>query len=244
MVTFEEFARKVQERRPAIFLILGSGQGMIAQRIGDAVRLPFPDVPGLPAAHVPGHKGCLTLGTLAGQAVLVSEGRIHGYEGHAEETVVRTTHLASDWGIRVALITNAAGGIRGDLEPGSLLPIHTLLRWRQRVPQILTPAWISRFGKWPGSYVMVSGPSYETPAEIVALRRYGADAVGMSTVPEAQAAASRGLEVAAISLITNKASGLGGAVDHQEVLQVARMSGERLGEMLEKAVWHWQKEST
>jgi purine-nucleoside phosphorylase len=91
---------------------------------------------------------------------------------------------------------------------------------------------------------MVSGPSYETPAEIVALRRYGADAVGMSTVPEAQAAASRGLEVAAISLITNKASGLGGAVDHQEVLQVARMSGERLGEMLEKAVWHWQKEST
>ena len=243
MLSFEEFTQQVHERRPAIFLILGSGQGMIAQRIANAVRLPFPEVPGLPAAHVPGHKGCLTLGDFGGQAVLVSEGRIHGYEGHTAETVVRTTHLAADWGVRAALITNAAGGIRGDLEPGSLLPIHTLLRWRQHVPQVLTPAWIHRLGKWPGSYVMVSGPSYETPAEIVALRRYGADAVGMSTVPEAQAAASRGLEVAAISLITNKAAGLGGAVDHQEVLQVARKSGERLGEVLEQAVWTWHQEN-
>jgi purine-nucleoside phosphorylase len=242
MLPFADFARLVAERRPAIFLILGSGQGMIAQRIAGAVRLPFAEVPGLPAAHVPGHKGCLTLGDFGGHPVLVSEGRVHGYEGHPEETVVRTTQLAAEWGVRAAVITNAAGGIRGDLEPGSLMPIGQLLRWRQRVPSMLTPAWLARLGPWPGSYLMVSGPSYETPAEIVALRRYGADAVGMSTLPEAQEAARRGLEVAAISLITNKAAGLGGTVDHQEVLQVARASGERLGEVLERAVRNWHAE--
>ena len=239
---FAAFARQVQERRPAIFLVLGSGLGSIAQRLSQTERLPFAEVPGLPKAQVPGHKGCLTLGTFGSHPLLVSEGRIHGYEGHPESTVVRTVELAAEWGLKVALLTNAAGGIRGDLEPGHLLPINQLLRWRQPLPQVLTPAWIARLGRWPGSYLQVPGPSYETPAEVVALRRYGADAVGMSTVPEALAAARRGLEVAVVSLITNKAAGLSPAVNHQEVMQISRASAQRLGEILERAVRDWYRE--
>jgi purine-nucleoside phosphorylase len=201
--------------------------------------LPFGEVPGLPVAHVPGHRGCLTLGTLGGVSVLVSEGRVHGYEGHPHDAVVRTTRLAAEWGVKVALFTNAAGGIRDDLRPGSLMPINSLLRWNVATPQVLSPRLLglwARQGLWPGSYMMLSGPSYETPAEIVALRRTGSDAVGMSTVPEALEAAALGMEVGAISLITNKAAGLGGSVDHAEVLGVAKASGERLAALLETVI--------
>ncbi|MFQ3594182.1 MAG: purine-nucleoside phosphorylase [Gemmataceae bacterium] len=242
MLSLADFGRMVQEYRPALFLVLGSGQGQIAQRITQAQRLAFAEIPGLPAAQVPGHKGCLTLGFLGGCAVLVSEGRLHGYEGHPESSIVRTVQLAAQWGVQAVILTNAAGGIRSDLEPGSLLPIRQLLRFQQPVPQVLTPAWIARFGRWPGSYLMLSGPSYETPAEIVALRRYGVDAVGMSTVPEALEAARLGLEVGAISLITNKAAGLAKGVNHHEVLEIARSSGERLGEVLEQAIRLWYAE--
>ncbi|MGL4551161.1 MAG: purine-nucleoside phosphorylase, partial [Gemmataceae bacterium] len=177
MAAFDDFEGLVKARRPRVFLVLGSGQGLIGARVGGAVRLRFADVPGLPAAHVPGHRGCLTVGTLGGVSVLVSEGRVHGYEGHPHEAVVRTTRLAAGWGVPVALYTNAAGGIRGELEPGSLMPIGSLARWGVATPQVLSPRLLGLWGGWPGCYVMLSGPSYETPAEIVALRRAGADAV-------------------------------------------------------------------
>jgi purine-nucleoside phosphorylase len=236
MTAFDEFGRQAGERAPRVFVVLGSGQGLIGARIQDALRLPFAEVPGLPTAHVPGHKGCLTLGTLGGVSVLVSEGRVHGYEGHPHDAVVRTTRLAAQWGVKVALYTNAAGGIRDDLRPGSLMPIGSLLRWNVATPQVLSPRLLSLWDGWPGSYLMLSGPSYETPAEIVALRRVGADAVGMSTVPEALEAGALGMEVGAISLITNKAAGLGGSVDHAEVLSVAKASGERLADLLEAVI--------
>jgi purine-nucleoside phosphorylase len=242
MNIYEEFEQLVCEQAPPVFLILGSGQGQLAQRVERATSLPFHEVPGLPRASVPGHKGCLTLGRLAGVTVLVSEGRVHGYEGHPPEAVVRTTQLAAQWGARLALITNAAGGIRGDLEPGSLLPVNALICWNRVVPNILSPRWVGKLGDWPGSYLMVSGPSYETPAEIVAMRRYGADAVGMSTVPEALEAARCGMEVAVLSLITNKAAGLATGVNHQEVLEISRTSAEQLGDRIESVLAAWKRE--
>lgn len=245
-LSFDDFTREARRRGPRAFLVLGSGQGSLAARIEDAVSVPFADVPGLPAAHVPGHRGRLTVGRLGGVPVLVSEGRVHYYEGHDPSVVVRTTHLAADLGVRVAVFTNAAGGIRDDLGPGAVLPLSDVMDmqlpgwWREAArPGPFSPRLLERFtrrGLVPGVYAGVSGPSYETPAEIRALRRLGADAVGMSTCLEARAAASRGLEVAAVSLITNRAAGLGGAVNHEEVLEVARASGERLGDLLVEVI--------
>lgn len=292
MSDFDVFAQHVREHSPRVFVVLGSGQGVIGERIANAVRLPFTEVPGLPTTRVAGHKGCLTLGTIAGVAVLVSEGRIHTYEGHGNESVVLTTRLAAGWGVRVALFTNAAGGIRGELEPGTLMPISSLaiLGLVGKAPsidqtirlasgvcqrsgagsvsdgkscstvadvsgsvaplspflcagrptrQVLSPRLLGlwmRHRVWPGTYAMVSGPSYETPAEITMLRRMGVDAVGMSTAVEAVEAAAQGMEVAALSLITNKAAPVGHTLDHADVLSVARAGSERLFDLLEAVI--------
>jgi purine-nucleoside phosphorylase len=192
----------------------------------------------------------MTLGEWAGRRVLAAEGRLHYYEGHSWDVVVRPIRLAAELGARMALLTNAAGGIRGDLGPGSLLPIRDHLEWNRPIPWRDPPRAspyaprlveaICRAGKAagltlsPGVYAAVSGPSYETPAEIRALRAAGADAVGMSTSREVLAGAEVGLECAAISLITNQAAGLAPApLDHREVLAAASAAAERLGDLLE-----------
>jgi purine-nucleoside phosphorylase len=239
---FEHLQRRCQEQRPEVAVVLGSGMGPIADRIDREMSVPFGDIPGLPATSVHGHRGTVSLARWAGRRVLLFEGRIHFYEGHLWDVVTRPMHLAADLGVRVAILTNAAGGIRDDLGPGALMVLRNHVLWNRAFAyryQEVSP-YSERLralvrGTIPeGVYGAVTGPCYETPAEIRALRAAGVDAVGMSTAREAVAAASRGVEVAAISLITNKGAGLTAApLNHAEVLDIATATAERLGDVLE-----------
>jgi purine-nucleoside phosphorylase len=254
---FTELADAARRLRPAVALVLGSGMGDVAARLTQPLSVPFAAIPGFPAATVAGHRGRLTLGEWGGRHVLVFEGRLHHYEGHPWPAVVLPVETARHLGARVLLLTNAAGGIRDDLAPGSLMAISDHVEWtrpycwRLPGPGALGPARPSPYSARlldvlsaaarargtelaRGIYAAVTGPSYETPAEIRALRAWGADAVGMSTAREIQAGADAGMECAAVSCITNRAAGLGGApLDHLEVLTTAAAQGQRLGDLLE-----------
>jgi purine-nucleoside phosphorylase len=232
--------------------------GGVARALVNPKSVAFAEIPGLPAATVQGHKGCLSLGEWAGQLVLVLEGRLHYYEGHTWESVIKPIQTVAALGVRQVLLTNAAGGIRADLGPGSLMLLSDHLEWtrpyswRQTGPGGLGPGRPSPYSPElmdrleiaaaamnlslaRGVYAMVTGPSYETPAEIRALRACGADAVGMSTAREAQAGVEAGLECAALSLITNRAAGLAaGGLHHAEVLAMANTTAGRLIELLER----------
>jgi purine-nucleoside phosphorylase len=208
-------------------------------------------VPGLTATSVVGHHGCLTLGDWAGRRVLLFEGRLHYYEGHPWRTVTLPIETAAYLGARILLLTNAAGGIHDALVPGSLMAIHAHIEWTRpscwRGLARPTP-YSLRLAKslaqaahgldmelHQGTYAAVTGPCYETPAEIRALRAWGADAVGMSTAREIQAGYDRGLECAALSCITNRAAGLSdGPINHKEVLSTAAAQSDRLADLLER----------
>lgn len=247
--TFSAFAQSCRDHRPEVFVVLGSGLGAIVDRIGRFATIPFSAIPGVPESSVVGHRGQWTLGRLGGRVVLVSEGRLHYYEGHSWEMVCLPIRIAAALGVQFALLTNAAGGIRDDLRPGSLLPIRDHLEWNRpnpwREPARPSP-YSARLAELmcrkdpdlrPGVYGVVTGPSYETPAEIRALRSGGADAVGMSTSREILAGVAAGLECGAISLITNRAAGLSStAPDHREVLAAGKASASRLADLLEGVI--------
>jgi purine-nucleoside phosphorylase len=255
---FPDLVTAAQQARPEVALVLGSGLGPVARRLTATHTLPFAEVPGLPAAGVAGHRGCLTLGEWVGRRVLVFEGRVHHYEGHSWREVTAPVRTAAFLGARVLVLTNAAGGIRDDLAPGSLMAIRDHIDWarpycwRESGPGALGPPRPSLYSSRliellhqatarlgtplaEGVYAQVTGPCYETPAEIRALRAWGADAVGMSTAREIQAGHDLGLECAAISCITNRAAGLSGApLTHEEVLAGAAAQSERLAALLEE----------
>jgi purine-nucleoside phosphorylase len=247
---FAEFALRCRAARPEVFLVLGSGLGPLIDRVRKTCSVAFTDIPGLSGSSTAGHRGHLTLGEWVGRRVLVGEGRLHYYEGHSWEVVTRPIQLAAGLGAKVALLTNAVGGIRDDLAPGGLMPVRDHFEWNRpfswRVPAGPTPyapelvGVVCRAGERcglalrPGVYAAVSGPSYETPAEVRALRAAGADAVGMSTSREVLAGAAAGLRCAAVSLVTNRAAGLAaGKLDHADVLASAAAAADRLGGLLE-----------
>ena len=245
----ERFRAACGESRPSTFLVLGSGLGAVVDRVECVERLAFADVPGLSASGVAGHRGEFVLGRFGGRFVLVSAGRLHFYEGHPWSVVTRPIEFAAELGVRDAILTNAAGGIRADLEPGRMMPISDHLEcvsaspwWVLPEPSpydvgLLADILASGPGLTPGVYAALTGPSYETPAEIRALRCAGADAVGMSTSREALAGRAAGLRCAAISFITNRAAGLGeGVLSHADVLDAARNAGQGVGELLERIV--------
>jgi purine-nucleoside phosphorylase len=243
---------------PEVALVLGSGMGDAARRLERLRTVPFAEVPGLAAASVGGHRGCLSLGRWAGRPVLLFEGRLHYYEGHPWSGVVRPVRTARFLGARVLLLTNAAGGIHDALAPGSLMAVRDHVEWtRPRcwlhpgpgglgpprpspyAPRLLDllarVAQDTRLELHQGVYAAVTGPSYETPAEIRALRACGADAVGMSTAREIQAGCEEGMECAALSCITNRAAGLGGGpLGHEDVLATAAAQSARLADLLER----------
>jgi purine-nucleoside phosphorylase len=248
---FLQFADAARRRRPRVALILGSGLGHVADRLHDAIELPFHHVPDLESPSIPGHRGTLLLGDWADQPVLVFAGRLHAYEGHPWRRVVQPVRIAHELGAEVLLVTNAAGGIRADLDAGDLMAIRDHIEWtrpdcwqRPPRPSPYAPQLIERlqqaaarigFTLPTGVYAQVSGPSYETPAEIRALRAWGADAVGMSTAREVQAGCDLGMACAAVSCITNKAAGLStGPINHEEVLATACDKRERLAELVGK----------
>jgi purine-nucleoside phosphorylase len=253
MASFTELETACRGEAPIAAIVLGSGLANVAARVKTLHTVSFADVPGLPPSGVAGHKGRLSLGEWAGRRVLLFEGRIHFYEGQPWEVVERPMHVAVSLHAPIVLLTNAAGGIRDDLAPGSLMAIQDHLEcnrpgwWRAPpLPSPYSPRLLDLLAAAAsrcsiplarGAYAATTGPCYETPAEVRALRSWGADAVGMSTTREARAARELGLEVAALSLITNRAAGLSNqALHHEEVLQTAKAAAARLGELLETVV--------
>jgi purine-nucleoside phosphorylase len=256
-----EIAAFLKERvhgSPQVILILGSGLGGVAEEIEDAQRLLYEEIPGFPRATVAGHAGALVAGRWVGTEVLLMAGRFHLYEGWSTEEVARPLRALAELGPRLLVVTNAAGGIRPGLQPGDLMAIadHLNLMWQNpligptrpgeaRFPDMSDPydAELRRIAETvalergiplqQGVYAGVAGPSYETPAEIRMLARLGADAVGMSTVPETLVARARGLRVLGISCITNVAAGLRpDPLSHDEVVRVGAQVRGRLASVL------------
>jgi purine-nucleoside phosphorylase len=248
----EEAAAAVRARcgkLPETAIVLGSGLGDFADTLLDAVATPYGDIPHWPASKIVGHAGRLVIGTVAGRRVAALAGRAHYYEGHPMQTIVFPIRVMARLGVKHAILTNAAGGINTGFAQGALMIIDDHINLLGSNP--LVGANDERFGpRFPdmsevysarlraiadaaaraksvpvshGIYVAVHGPSYETPAEIRAFRTVGADAVGMSTVPEAIAARHMGVEVLGISCITNMAAGvLPQPLVHDEVMETAR----------------------
>ena len=238
---FDQFACAARDLAPRAAVVLGSGLGGVTAGFRESASVSFGDVPGLVPTTVSGHKGRLAVGVWADTPALLFHGRLHYYEGHARDVVTNTVRVAAELGVSRMILTNAAGGIHPSLAPGSLMAIrgHVTLvgrdAWKSLAAghAVATPYSPQLLARVPellaGVYAALTGPSYETPAEIRALAAAGADAVGMSTALEAEAAAELGLEVAAVSCVTNKAAGLGGdTLDHAEVLANAKLAVERL----------------
>jgi purine-nucleoside phosphorylase len=248
----EEAAAAVRARcgrLPETAIVLGSGLGDFADTLLDAIATPYGELPHWPASKVVGHAGRLVIGDVSGKRVAALSGRAHFYEGHDLATVVFATRVMGRLGVKQMVLTNAAGGINTGFAQGALMVIDDHINLLGSNP--LVGANEERFGqRFPdmsevyslrlrgiadaaakakgvpvshGVYVAVHGPSYETPAEIRFLRTIGADAVGMSTVPEAITARHMGMEVLGISCITNMAAGvLPQALVHDEVMETAR----------------------
>jgi purine-nucleoside phosphorylase len=244
-----------------VLLVLGSGLSGLTDSVAGAVSVPFGELPGFPEPSVSGHAGRFVGGSLSGRPALVQAGRFHLYEGHSEEVVCAPVRVAHALGARTAIFTNAAGGVRELLEPGSIMLIEDHLtwsrpgatwgsRWNRSAPGDTIDRYDPELGALAmrcalelgiplarGVYAYVPGPSYETPAEIRALGRLGADAVGMSTVPEVIAARALGMSCLALSLITNLAAGVSRLpLAHEEVISVGRRAGGRLGALLRRVV--------
>jgi purine-nucleoside phosphorylase len=245
---------------PSLGLVLGSGLGDFTASLGDAVSIEYADIPHWPASAVIGHAGKLVVGTIAGKRVAALSGRAHFYEGHAMPVVTFATRVIGLLGIRTLVLTNAAGGINLNFKPGTLMVIddHINLmgtnplvgpneeRFGPRFPD-MTEAYSKRLREIAdeaaaargvaiahGVYAALHGPSYETPAEIRYLRTIGADAVGMSTVPETIVGRHMGMEVLGISCITNPAAGvLPKPLVHDEVMEVARRVRGEFAKLLE-----------
>jgi purine-nucleoside phosphorylase len=243
---------------PAVALILGSGLGGLADEVDEAVAIPFAEIPGFPRAAVAGHAGRLVVGTLEGVAVAVLQGRFHLYEGHEAATVALPTRVLLRLGARTLIVTNAAGGIKRSFAPGDLMLIDDhinllgrnplagpVLEGEQRFPD-MTEAYdaglraaaervaeAQSLSLAHGVYAAVPGPTYETPAEIRMLERLGADAIGMSTVPEVIVARARGVPVLGISLITNLAAGLSPTpLSHDEVMAAGAAARDRFAALV------------
>jgi purine-nucleoside phosphorylase len=254
-------ARRLGSLEPRAAIVLGSGLGFLADEARGAVRIPYAEIPGFPQPGVAGHKGELVAGTLDGVLVLIQSGRFHLYEGHQADVAALPVRVMATLGVRTLIVTNAAGGVRLTFRPGTLMLIadHINLMFRnpltgpvlegeERFPDMSEPydatlrtlaREAAREAKIPleeGVYAGLLGPSYETPAEIRMLQRLGADAVGMSTVPEVIVARARGMRCLGFSTITNLAAGISPApLSHQEVLQVGREVGQALATIV-KAV--------
>lgn len=248
---------------PHIGIVLGSGLGGLADSMTDTVSIPFSDLPGWPAASAPGHAGTLLLGLLEGVPVVCLKGRLHLYEGNSERLVVEPVLLMGKLGARIVVLTNAAGGVNASYPAGTLMVISDHLNLTGRSPltgpndDSLGPRFPDLVDGWSprlrglmrqaavdqgvaleeGIYAGLTGPTYETPAEVRMLRGLGADAVGMSTVLEAIAARWAGLEVVGVSLVTNPGAGVTGEpLSHEEVLEAAAEAGPRFSGLIRRFV--------
>ncbi len=234
--------------RPTVALVLGSGLGDYADTLENAVRIPYGEIPNFPQPTVEGHAGAFVFGRKQGKDVVVLQGRVHYYEGLSMAEITLPVRVLAAMGVKTLALTNAAGGINLGYKPGTLMLIadhinfsganpligKNLPRFGPRFPdvsdlytadlreKIRAKAYEHQIPLEEGVYLMCSGPNYETPAEIRAFRTLGADAVGMSTVPEALVAGHSGMQVVGVSCITNMAAGvLPVKLKHSEVMETA-----------------------
>ncbi len=251
---------------PEAAVVLGSGMSGLADRLADREG----DVPygalGLPATGVAGHAGTLSVGTLSGVRLALLAGRVHLYEGRPAEESLRHVRALGAWGVRRLLLTSAVGGIRDDLSPGLLVRITDHINLIGRNPLVgpnepaqgerffdLTDAYSPRLAAVldvsarhagvtlkSGVYAAVSGPTYETPAEIRMLGLLGADVVGMSLIPEVMAGRHQGMEVAAVAVISNRAAGLSTErLTHEDVQLVVGRAADQMTQLLKETVIRW-----
>ena len=251
---------------PQIAIILGSGLGNLASLIEKRQEIPYEEIPNFPRTTVVGHEGKLIAGVLRGRNVLAMKGRFHYYEGNSMDDVVYPIRVFRCLGIGNIIVTNAAGGINTNFSPGDLMLITDHISFfcenplRGENPDNLGPRFpdmseaydrglrkialdcAGRLGidLKQGVYSYCKGPSFETPAEIKALRFLGADAVGMSTVPEVITARHMGMRVLGISCITNMASGiLERPLSHEEVIETGKMAEEKFSALISEIVTNW-----
>jgi purine-nucleoside phosphorylase len=251
---------RIGSATPVVGIVLGSGLGGLVARIAKPVTVPFADVPGFPTATVVGHAGKVIAGTLGGRSVVALAGRFHMYEGHDAALAGFPVRVLHALGVRTLFVSNAAGGIKRTFRPGDLMVIRDHLNLMFRNPLIgamepgderfpdMSAAYdveLSRrlveqagelgFSLQEGVYGGLLGPTYETPSEVRMLATLGADAVGMSTVPEVIVARALGMRVAGISCITNLAAGLSPhPLSHAEVLETTALVAERFETLVER----------
>ncbi|MCB1203541.1 MAG: purine-nucleoside phosphorylase [Verrucomicrobiae bacterium] len=244
--------------RPEVGVILGSGLGGFADLLVDAVSCGFGEVEGLPSSGVPGHAGRLHFGSLGGVEVAVAQGRVHLYEGHTAREVAAMVRLFGELGVKTLLLTNAAGIVNANLKPGRWMLISDHLNLARQSPLTGGPEFVDQSDVYSlelrellraesleltgtrlveGVYAWVNGPEYETPAEVCMLRALGADAVGMSTVPEAIQGRALGMRIVGLSCLTNYGAGLSAApLSHEEVMETGRAAAKDLFTLLESAI--------
>lgn len=246
-----------------IGLILGSGLGGYAERLENIRTLSYSDIEGFPKSHVPGHKGRFVVGELFGKTVICMQGRVHYYEGYPQSELALSIRVMKRLGVEKLLLTNASGGVNLSFSPGDLMLISDHINFSGSNP-LIGPNDDSFGTRFPdqgnvydkelraevrkvaaqegialreGVYMMFSGPTFESPAEIVMARTVGASAVGMSTVPEAIAARHCGIKTIGISLITNMAAGiLDQTLTHEEVQEAASAASEKFTRLVDRIV--------
>lgn len=262
----EHAARTIRARirvEPRLAMVLGSGLGQLADEFQEAVAIPYEDIPGFVSSTAEGHAGRLVIGKLVDTYVLAMQGRVHYYEGYSLQEVTFPIRTFKLLGIRTLILTNAAGGINVELSQGGLMvisdhlnlmgvnplrgpnddsfgsrfPDMTEVYSRELQEMVVEEARTMGVELRRGIYAALPGPSYETPAEIHMLRTFGADAVGMSTVPEAIVARQMGMEVLGISCITNMAAGISDQpINHKEVMETGNRVKETFAGLLKRVI--------
>ena len=254
------YIRSRTDMTPELGMILGSGLGDFADTLENRRVIPFTDIPDFPAATVPGHTGAFVFGTKHGKSVVCLQGRLHYYEGHPMSLLTMPVRIMAKLGVKTLLLTNAAGGVNPSYRPGDLMLIADHINYSGSNPligehhedfgprfpdvtdlyssglrlKIKLAAVEAGIPLRQGVYMMFSGPSYETPAEIRMARILGADAVGMSTVPEAIVAAQCGIKCLGISCITNLAAGVSpNKLSHEEVMETAAMAHDKFHSLVD-----------
>ncbi len=259
----QNYTQSVTGIKPEIGVVLGSGMGDLSRHVKNAVVLPAHDIPYYPSSTVHGHKGQWVLGDLAGKPVVIIQGRVHVYEGYSPNEVVFPIHLAANLGIKRIILTTACGGLNPEFLPGQIMLItnHINMAFLNsaggKPENLMGPRFPVMDGPYDkemlllaeksadniginikkGVFVWVTGPAYETAAEVRMLRKIGGDAVSMSTVPEVIAAKQRHIKTLGISLITNLATGISPfKLSHTEVTETAGRSVKRLSRLVEEIV--------
>lgn len=261
-----DFISSKLDFKPEIGMVLGSGLGVLGDEVENPTIIKYEEIPGFPKSTVEGHAGQLVAGTLEGKKVLVMQGRFHYYEGYSYETVVFPVRVMKLLGIDKFLVTNAAGGVNKNFDPGDLMLISDHIMFDVNSP--LRGQNLDEFGpRFPdmsdaykkslrkmakdagdelgislkeGVYAFMGGPSYETPAEIRMVNILGGDAVGMSTAPEVVAAAHAGMDILGITCVTNMAAGiLDQPLNHAEVMETAAKVRDNFISLVRKILTMW-----